>query len=53
MAKRNPWHSAEPGTEVYHDNTDCELGNNIERENIRPGTGGHRKCSRCAELDSR
>ena len=50
MAKKNPWHSSESGTEVYHDNTDCNTGNNIEIENIESGTGGLRKCEECKRL---
>ena len=44
MTKAAPWHSA--GSEVYHDNTACTEGNNIERKNRRPGTGGKRKCQK-------
>lgn len=50
MARKSPWHSSEPGTQVYHDNTDCNTGNNIERENVRQGTGGHRLCEECKRL---
>ena len=48
MAKTAPWHAA--GSDVYHDNTECTEGNNIERENRRPGTGGKRKCDHCKRL---
>jgi hypothetical protein len=50
MAKRSPWHSTQ--SEVYHDNTECNTGNNIESEYRRPGTGGKRRCQECARLDS-
>jgi len=30
-----------------HNNTDCNTGNNIERENIRNGTGGKPLCQEC------
>jgi hypothetical protein len=30
IAKRSPWHSTR--SEVYHDNTECITGNNIESE---------------------
>jgi hypothetical protein len=37
--------------DVYHDDTDCDKGNNIEPENVAQGTGGLEKCERCTELD--
>lgn len=47
----NPWHSIKPSApRVYHNNTDCNTGNNIEKENVRPGTGGRPLCSECARL---
>jgi len=49
MAKKKPWHAKESG--VFHDNTDCTEGNNIERRNLREGTGGNRKCDHCKRLD--
>ena len=49
MTKTSPWHSAKES--VYHDNTDCEEGNNIEKEDRREGPGGRRKCARCKRLD--
>ena len=48
MAKKSPWHSIK--RDVYHNNTDCNTGNNIERENIRSGTGGKRLCKECAKV---
>ncbi len=48
MAKRTPWHSVKQS--VHHDNTACTEGNNIERENIRSGTGGKPKCAHCQRL---
>jgi len=48
MAKKAPWHSVLQ--DVYHDNTECNTGNNIERENLRSGTGGKRRCHECARL---
>lgn len=35
--KKSPWHSIKQS--VHHDNTECNTGNNIERENLRSGTG--------------
>lgn len=48
MARRDPWHSIK--SNVHHDNTDCNTGNNIERENLRSGTGGKPLCSECRNL---
>jgi len=48
MAKTSAFHSVKQ--DVYHDNTACTEGNNIEKENLRPGTGGKRKCVRCSGL---
>jgi hypothetical protein len=49
MAKKSPWHSIKQA--VHHDNTNCNTGNNIERENIRQGTGSKPLCQECANLD--
>jgi hypothetical protein len=49
MAKKSPWHSKKQ-MDVYHDDTNCDKGNNIERENIASGTGGLPKCSTCKSL---
>ncbi|GGF62083.1 hypothetical protein SAMN05216376_106183 [Mameliella alba] len=49
MAKKTPWHSIK--SNVYHDDTDCNTGNNIERENLRSGTGGKPKCAECKSLN--
>lgn len=46
--KTSPWHSIKAS--VHHNDTDCNTGNNIERENIRYGTGGKPLCSECARL---
>lgn len=35
---------------VFHDNTLCTEGNNIERKYLRAGTGGHPKCAHCQRL---
>jgi len=50
--KVNPYHSIEPGTEVYHNSNRCTEGNNIEKRNLKSGTGGHRLCSHCRRLES-
>ena len=49
MPKKAPWHSVKEN--VYHNNTKCTEGNNIEKENLRTGTGGKRLCTHCAELN--
>jgi hypothetical protein len=52
MAKVPPFHSKKPAARnVYHDNDKCTEGNNIERENRFPGTGGRPKCEHCQRLD--
>ena len=45
------WHAA--AGSVYHDQPGCSLGNNIEPENRRPGTGGRPLCRECAKLKAR
>lgn len=50
MAVETPWHSTLPGTEVYHNNSSCTEGNNIERWNLEKGTGGKKICAHCARL---
>lgn len=47
-----PWHSKRPGETVYHDNTACTEGNNIETYYFAWGTGGRLAlCVHCARLD--
>lgn len=44
------WHSVlRP---VYHNNTACTEGNNIERRNLRSGTGGKPLCRKCVLLNA-
>lgn len=50
MAKTYPFHSKKPETKVYHDDTACTEGNNIESYNKVPGTGNRPRCKRCSEL---
>lgn len=52
MTKVLPYHSIEPGREVYHDSNRCTEGNNIERRNRKNGTGGKRRCDHCKRLES-
>lgn len=50
--KTNPWHSKkETDRKVYHDNTSCTEGNNIEKENRQSGTGSRPRCEHCERLD--
>jgi hypothetical protein len=46
--KTSPWHSIKSNR--YHDNTNCNTGNNIERENWQSGTGGKLRCEECTRL---
>jgi hypothetical protein len=49
--KALPWHSRLPlAPFVHHDETECEVGNNIEPENVVKGTGNRPKCKRCREI---
>jgi hypothetical protein len=48
MSVVSPWHSIKSG--VHHNNTECNTGNNIERENYRTGTGGKPLCAECENL---
>lgn len=48
MAVTNPWHSTK--SSVHHNNTDCDTGNNIEKENLRQGDGGKPLCDECKRL---
>jgi hypothetical protein len=52
MAQIYPFHSTVGSDRaVHHDNTGCEEGRTIPRENRRDGPGGRPKCERCEELD--
>jgi hypothetical protein len=51
MPQKAPWHSIlQP---VHHNNTKCTTGNNIERENLRQGTGGKPLCQECTRCNQR
>jgi hypothetical protein len=52
MPRTNPWHSTRAGETVYHNNTNCTEGNNIERYYIASGTGGKALCTHCARLNA-
>jgi len=49
MPKVSPWHSVI--MDVYHNNTKCTEGNNVETKYRRSGTGGKRLCKHCAKLN--
>ena len=48
IPKVAPWHSVK--SDVYHNHTDCNTGNNIEVENRQQGKGGKKLCGECAKL---
>jgi hypothetical protein len=50
MPKKSPWHSIKQS--VHHNNTSCNTGNNIERENLRDGSGGKPLCAECARCNA-
>lgn len=49
VAKKPPWYSKKE-LDVYHDDDECDKGNNIEPENIAYGTGNLPKCETCKRL---
>lgn len=51
LMRKAAWHSIKQT--VHHDNTECNTGNNIERENLRQGTGNKPLCKECADLDAK
>jgi transposase-like protein len=48
MAKVSPFYSVKQT--VHHNTNSCTEGNNIEKENLRQGTGGKPLCSHCSKL---
>ena len=44
------WHSVK--ADVHHNNTNCNAGNNIERENVRHGSSGKPLCKECRGLNA-
>ncbi len=51
MAKVAPFHSVKPNApNVYHNNSRCTEGNNIEPRNLRLGSAGRPLCAHCARL---
>jgi hypothetical protein len=51
MATKTSWHSTKGG--VYHNNPDCHLGKDIDKENRRDGTGGKKICKECQRLNAK
>jgi len=49
MATTSPWHSIKQ--HVHHNNTNCNTGNNIEKENHKNGTGDKPICEECKKLN--
>jgi hypothetical protein len=39
-------------TGVYHDNSKCTVGDNIEPYNKVSGTGGYRLCDQCKDFNA-
>jgi len=50
MPRKPAWHSILQNR--HHNNTLCTEGNNIERRNLRSGTGGKPLCRHCANLNA-
>jgi len=50
MAKCHPYHSIDQ--DVYHFYTECSVGNNIEADKRRSGTGDKRRCKRCIMIEN-
>ena len=53
MPKVEPFHSSKPGTAVFHNNSECYNGNNIERRYWTSGKGQNRLCATCKDLNRR
>ncbi len=51
VMKTTPWHSSRVyDRNVYHDETLCTEGNNIEPKYRVSGTGGRPKCEHCRRI---
>ena len=50
MPKESPWHSVKAN--VHHNNTECDIGKDIEKEDFRHGHGDRPLCQECAVLNS-
>lgn len=49
MPKVAPFHSVKQN--VYHNNSKCTEGNNIEKQYLQSGTGGKPLCKHCSSLN--
>lgn len=49
LVMKAPWHSIH--SYVYHNNTGCSAGNNIDPNDLRQGTGGKPLCQECNRLN--
>jgi hypothetical protein len=49
MARKAPWNAED--SDVYHNNSECTEGNNIEDRNRQRGDGGKRLCKHCTALN--
>lgn len=50
MPQKSPWHSVKQL--IHHNNSNCNTGNNIEKENLRDGTGNKPLCQECVDLNA-
>lgn len=54
MSKVSPFHSSNPNLapekKVFHDESTCTEGNNIEAHYKKSGTDSRPKCKRCREI---
>lgn len=51
MSNTAAFHSTKPGILVYHDDTRCTEGNNVETRYWAYGTGGRtRRCHHCDQI---
>jgi hypothetical protein len=51
MTKKSPWHSIK--SDRHHVCSNRNTGNNIEKENLRPGTGAKPLRTECSGLIAR
>ena len=49
MAKKTPWYAI--NQTIYHNDTDCIAGKNLDKQNVRQGTGDHSLCKECKTLN--
>lgn len=51
MARVSPYHSTYPSDHpVYHNQSTCVVGNNIERRYLAAGTAGRPLCLTCSRM---